>query len=210
MWCKKDALVVYRGSNYQSSSRDVWRRHSGLGGGHRTSSLETNYNNAGLQVNSTGEGMMDRKDGEDETVSIDGSLYEREADRLLSGLGPRYVDWWRPKPLPVDADLLPEVVPGFKPPFRLCPPKASSKLKDDELTYLRNLSRPLPTHFVLGTFLPSDKIINVPCILVSVYVLDGLALNSVAHGRNICARVAYMRCMLVDGEFFLSSSHTQL
>uniref|UniRef100_F6HSR3 CRM domain-containing protein n=1 Tax=Vitis vinifera TaxID=29760 RepID=F6HSR3_VITVI len=81
---------------------------------------------------------------------VNGSLYEREADRLLDGLGPRFIDWWRPKPLPVDADLLPEVLPGFRPPFRLSPPQTRSKLTDDELTYLRKLAYALPTHFVLG------------------------------------------------------------
>ncbi|EPS58217.1 hypothetical protein M569_16596, partial [Genlisea aurea] len=79
------------------------------------------------------------------------SLYERETDRLLDELGPRFVDWWLHKPLPVDADLLPQVVPGFKPPPRLCPPPFTRpQLFDDELTYLRKLARPLPTHFVLG------------------------------------------------------------
>lgn len=84
---------------------------------------------------------------------VTGSLFEREADRLLDGLGPRFIDWWMHKPLPVDGDLLPEVVPGFEPPFRLSPPYTNSKLTDDELTYLRKLAHPLPTHFVLGTLL---------------------------------------------------------
>ncbi|KAL6007551.1 hypothetical protein ACLOJK_033049 [Asimina triloba] len=92
-------------------------------------------------------GIMGINDG---AASINGTLYEREGDRLLDGLGPRFVDWWYPKPLPVDADLLPEVVQGFKPPFRLCLPRMRPKLTDDELTYLRKLARPLPTHFVLG------------------------------------------------------------
>src|SRR5262249_24768957 len=42
-----------------------------------------------------------------------------EADRLLDGLGPRFTDWWGYDPLPVDADLLPAVVPGYLRPFRL-------------------------------------------------------------------------------------------
>lgn len=84
------------------------------------------------------------------TQPINGSLFERETDRLLDGLGPRFVDWWMRKPLPVDADLLPEVVKGFRSPSRLCPPRMRSKLKDDELTYLRKLAQSLPTHFVLG------------------------------------------------------------
>ncbi|MED6217368.1 hypothetical protein PIB30_016992 [Stylosanthes scabra] len=83
-------------------------------------------------------------------VSCSGLLYERETDRLLDGLGPRFVDWWYPKPLPVDGDLLPEVVPGFKPPFRQCPPYSSAKITDYELAYFRKLAKPLPVHFVLG------------------------------------------------------------
>ncbi|KAF8006633.1 hypothetical protein BT93_K0822 [Corymbia citriodora subsp. variegata] len=82
--------------------------------------------------------------------SINGSLYERETNRLLDGLGPRFVDWWMHKPLPIDADLLPEVVPGFSPLLRLCPPNERPKLTDDELMFLRKLAHPLPTHFVLG------------------------------------------------------------
>nr|KYP59448.1 hypothetical protein KK1_014884 [Cajanus cajan] len=85
-----------------------------------------------------------------DTQLVNRSLYERETDRLLDGLGPRFIDWWMHKPLPVDADLLPEEVPGFQPPFRLCPPHSSAKLSDYELTYFRKLAYPLPTHFVLG------------------------------------------------------------
>ncbi|KAE8767915.1 Chloroplastic group IIA intron splicing facilitator CRS1, chloroplastic [Hordeum vulgare] len=69
----------------------------------------------------------------------------------MDSLGPRFVDWWWHTPLPVDADLLPEVVPGFKTPFRQCPPGVRPTLEDEELTYVRKLARPLPTHFALGT-----------------------------------------------------------
>ncbi|XLS56292.1 hypothetical protein HN51_006047 [Arachis hypogaea] len=86
-------------------------------------------------------------------VHCSGSLYERETDRLLDALGRRFVDWWYPKPLPIDADLFPEVVPGFKPPFRLCPPYSSAKITYYELTFFRKLAKPLPVHFVLGMLL---------------------------------------------------------
>ncbi|KHN47230.1 Chloroplastic group IIA intron splicing facilitator CRS1-like protein, chloroplastic [Glycine soja] len=75
---------------------------------------------------------------------------ERETNRLLDGLRPRFIDWWMHKPLPVDADLLPVEVPRFQPPFRLCPPHSSAKQTAYELTYFRKLAQPLPTHFVLG------------------------------------------------------------
>ncbi|XP_009126099.1 chloroplastic group IIA intron splicing facilitator CRS1, chloroplastic [Brassica rapa] len=87
------------------------------------------------------------KEGGDE---ISSSLYVREGERLLNGLGPRYVDWWMRRPFPVDADLLPQVVDGYRTPSRRCPPNTRAKLSDQELTYLRNVAQALPFHFVLG------------------------------------------------------------
>lgn len=75
---------------------------------------------------------------------------EEEADHLLDGLGPRFTDWWGYSPLPVDADLLPGIVPGFRKPFRLLPYGVKAKLTDQEMTILRRLGRPLPCHFALG------------------------------------------------------------
>lgn len=75
-----------------------------------------------------------------------------EADALLEGLGPRFTDWWSYDPLPVDADLLPAVVPGYKRPFRLLPYGVRPKLTNDEMTTLRRLGRPLPCHFALGCY----------------------------------------------------------
>ncbi|XP_026381759.1 CRM-domain containing factor CFM2, chloroplastic-like isoform X2 [Papaver somniferum] len=73
-----------------------------------------------------------------------------EADRMLDGLGPRFIDWWGVEPLPIDADLLPAIVPGYRRPFRLLPYGIKPKLTDDEMTILRRLGRPLPCHFALG------------------------------------------------------------
>ncbi|XP_078431120.1 maize chloroplast splicing factor-like protein isoform X2 [Wolffia australiana] len=129
VWTKRDSLVVLReNSNYiheaeKSSTIPV----------EDCSSQENKWADAG-----------------DSNEPVRGTLYEREVNRLLDGLGPRFVDWWWSTPLPVDADLLPEAIPGFKPPFRVCPPNVGPTLTDDELTYLRNLAPPLPTHFALG------------------------------------------------------------
>ncbi|CAD6253361.1 unnamed protein product [Miscanthus lutarioriparius] len=46
--------------------------------------------------------------------------YEDEIDKLLDELGPRYTDWPGSDPLPVDADLLPATVPGYKPLSEFC------------------------------------------------------------------------------------------
>ncbi|KAG0479978.1 hypothetical protein HPP92_010836 [Vanilla planifolia] len=75
---------------------------------------------------------------------------EEDADRLLDGLGPRFTNWWGYDPLPVDGDLLPEIIPGLRKPFRLLPFGIKPKLTDRELTILRRLSRHLPCHFALG------------------------------------------------------------
>ncbi|XP_047045366.1 chloroplastic group IIA intron splicing facilitator CRS1, chloroplastic-like [Lolium rigidum] len=74
----------------------------------------------------------------------------RHGATSTSPLGPRFIDWWWNAPLSVDADLLPQVVPGYKTPFRQCPPGVGTTLADGELTYLCKLARPLSTHFALG------------------------------------------------------------
>lgn len=175
VWSKKNALVVYRGSNYQLNLKPFRNMRPRLVAGADASNYKITQADSEdnliisavkFHENATGE-KLSRKDGEidssptgifmqemADSEPVNGSLYEREADRLLEGLGPRFIDWWRPKPLPVDADLLPEIVPGYRPPFRLCPPHTRPKLTDDELTNLRKLAYALPTHFVLGNGSP--------------------------------------------------------
>lgn len=159
--------MVYRGCNYKLTSKGSTKIDTGYIPSRKTNSYEMN----GVKLATKGDlyrAESDRSTSElpswnadhKHSLSTDihdmnyqpanGSLYERECDRLLDGLGPRFIDWWMHKPLPVDADLLPEVVPGFEPPLRICPPHASAKLTDGELTYFRRISHPLPTHFVLG------------------------------------------------------------
>ncbi|KAG1346340.1 CRM-domain containing factor CFM3, chloroplastic/mitochondrial [Cocos nucifera] len=80
----------------------------------------------------------------------EGSTDTSDIDGLLDQLGPRFRDWSGRSPLPVDADLLPGVVPGYKPPFRLLPYKTRSSLREGEMTFLRRLARKMPPHFALG------------------------------------------------------------
>ncbi|CAN0901292.1 CRM-domain containing factor CFM3, chloroplastic/mitochondrial [Linum grandiflorum] len=73
-----------------------------------------------------------------------------ELNNLLDSLGRRFQDWGGREPLPVDADLLPAVVPGYKPPFRLLPYGVKHCLRDKETTNFRRLARTTPPHFALG------------------------------------------------------------
>ncbi|CAN0906939.1 CRM-domain containing factor CFM3A, chloroplastic/mitochondrial [Linum grandiflorum] len=77
--------------------------------------------------------------------------YETEVDKLLDGLGPRYAEWPGCDPLPVDADMLPGIVPGYESPFRILPYGVRSSLGPKEATSLRRLARFLPPHFALGS-----------------------------------------------------------
>ncbi|KAJ9182218.1 hypothetical protein P3X46_006239 [Hevea brasiliensis] len=85
-----------------------------------------------------------------ETGMLEEVKYEDEVNNLLEGLGPRYTDWPGLDPLPVDADLLPGIVPGYQPPFRILPYGVRSTLGQKEATSLRRLARVLPPHFALG------------------------------------------------------------
>ncbi|KAM7267996.1 hypothetical protein ACFE04_010162 [Oxalis oulophora] len=157
VWSYKDTLVVYRGSvNKPSTVKRFPAKQTWYADGQETHSSETSsfkVNKNISQTKSTVRVVDKTSDEEDENWKdqpVNGSLFERETDRLLDGLGPRFTDWWMSKPLPVDADLLPGRVPGYRTPFRRCPPNTRSQLKDAELTQLREVAQGLPTHFVLG------------------------------------------------------------
>lgn len=84
-----------------------------------------------------------------------------ELNFLLDELGPRFIDWAGRDPLPVDADLLPSVVPGYKRPFRLLPYGIRRVLRNKEMTFIRRTARAMPPHFALGMY----KLMLVICLL---------------------------------------------
>lgn len=103
------------------------------------------YNNVHVtQVN------LETASEEQETDFVREVKYEDEVEKLLDGLGPRYTDWPGCDPLPVDADMLPGIVPGYQPPFRVLPYGVRSTLARKEATNLQRLARVLPPHFALG------------------------------------------------------------
>ncbi|RAL44352.1 hypothetical protein DM860_017458 [Cuscuta australis] len=88
------------------------------------------------------ESALDNLSKPDESKGIKGQV-------LLEGLGPRYLDCHGDGPLPVDGDLLPGIILGYEPPFRVLPYGVRSKLGNTEATALRRLARTLPPHFAI-------------------------------------------------------------
>jgi len=176
VWRSGSTIVLYRGANYkypyfidENKSDDESSPDAVLVNDGDTKTLE-NFSPAmdgrNIRPTSMGQRKMIKGVGLPNRVRFqlpgEAQLAE-EADCLLDGLGPRFTDWWGYDPLPVDADLLPAVVPGYRRPFRLLPFGIQPKLTNDEMTTLRRLSRPLPCHFALGQFGSSFVILYVTC-----------------------------------------------
>ena len=169
VWRSGSKIVLYRGKNYkypyflsdtimtketshgaltetlvQDGKQNETHTSSSIDGGEAAASISTNEMARPALIQ--GVGLPNRV-----RFQLPGEAQvAEEADRLLDGLGPRFTDWWGYEPLPVDADLLPAVVPAYRRPFRLLPYGVQPKLTNDEITTLRRLARPLPCHFALG------------------------------------------------------------
>ncbi|KAJ1289423.1 hypothetical protein BS78_02G163300 [Paspalum vaginatum] len=149
IWRSGRSVVLYRGMNYNlqcvQSYAKFTENDSDKVVGH-TDSAVSSCGRHNLQKS--------REDGVKRSTSNDNFSLESaetlDIDNFLDQLGPRYKDWSGRSPIPVDADLLPGVVPGYKTPFRLLPYKIKSTLRDKEMTALRRLARQTAPHFALG------------------------------------------------------------
>uniref|UniRef100_A0A0D9XTR6 CRM-domain containing factor CFM3, chloroplastic/mitochondrial n=1 Tax=Leersia perrieri TaxID=77586 RepID=A0A0D9XTR6_9ORYZ len=108
--------------------------------------------------------------------------YEDEIDKLLDELGPRYDDWPRPDPSPVDADLLPATVPEYKPPFRVLPYGVRPSLGRRDTTNLRRLARGLPPHFALGR---SRQLQGLAAAMVKLWEKSSIAKIALKRGVQL-------------------------
>lgn len=145
-------MVVYRGSNYRGPSQSqTVDREGGTLFIPDVSSAETLEERSGNEATS-GAYKSEQAVRVPERLP---NMTEEEAEfnSLLDDLGPRFVEWWGTGVLPVDADLLPKVIPGYKTPFRLLPTGMRSRLTNAEMTTLRKLAKSLPCHFALGIIL---------------------------------------------------------
>lgn len=170
VWRSGSKIILYRGANYKYPY--FWADKNGTNDTSSNASPDTNMDNEELhkteicsaEFNGVKTSTPNATEKMTKPTVIQGvgspnrvrfqlpgeaELVE-EADRLLDGLGPRFTDWWGYEPLPVDGDLLPAIIPGYRKPFRLLPYGVKPLLTNDEMTTLRRLGRPLPCHFALG------------------------------------------------------------
>lgn len=154
VWRAGSKIVLYRGVNYKYPYFSLDEASSSRSSQKPMSSDDGITESAGKSVPTIPcQSSLIHGVGSPERVRLQLSGEKQlveEADELLDGLGPRFTDWWGCDPLPVDADLLPAVVPGYRRPFRLLPYGVKPKLTNDEMTILKRLGRPLPCHFALG------------------------------------------------------------
>ncbi|KAG5009396.1 hypothetical protein JHK87_017911 [Glycine soja] len=144
-WRSGSVMMVYRGIDYQGpdSQKEVNEKK---GDGFFVPDVSKREDSSTATSTSEKSEVVVREREHPENMSE----AEAEYNALLDGLGPRFVGWWGTGILPVDADLLPRTVPGYKTPFRLLPTGMRSRLTNAEMTNLRKLAKSLPCHFALG------------------------------------------------------------
>ena len=150
IWRSGRSIVLYRGMNYNLRCVQSYAKTAEIDSSEKAGDADTDVPSSvvrNLQKSSA--------DSVNRSTSIAISSQETketfDIDSFLDQLGPRYRDWSGRNPIPVDADLLPGLVPGYKPPFRQLPYRTKISLKDKEMTALRRLARQTTPHFALGT-----------------------------------------------------------
>ncbi|KAF7048899.1 hypothetical protein CFC21_057552 [Triticum aestivum] len=146
IWRSGTSVSLYRGVAYDvpettKGTNRTWQdvgMKSSIKGPPIPSSLPNEKVNSMQDSNG---GLVSNTEKEETIETVPEIKYEEEIDRLLDELGPRYSDWPGSNPLPVDADLLPSTVPGYKPPFRVLPYGVRRSLSRKDTTNLRRLGR---------------------------------------------------------------------
>ncbi|PRQ46855.1 putative RNA-binding, CRM domain-containing protein [Rosa chinensis] len=155
IWRSGSSVVLYRGISYNLPCVKSYTKQSQTGS-HMLQDSEDNVTSDGTQnvglkdVASTAEFFSPNSPKYLKDLSKRELMDLSDLNHLLDELGPRFKDWIGREPLPVDADLLPAVVPGYQTPFRLLPYGVRRGLRDKDMTKFRRLARAAPPHFALG------------------------------------------------------------
>ncbi|KAM4131930.1 hypothetical protein ACJW30_01G212700 [Castanea mollissima] len=140
IWRSGSSVVLYRGITYKLPCVDSYAKQSqtnmNILEDSKGALSDTTHNLVVDTIKSTEPFIPDSakylKD-----LSKEELMELSDLNHLLDELGPRFTDWTGREPFPVDADLLPAVVPGYKPPFRLLPYGARHCLRNKEMTIIR-------------------------------------------------------------------------
>ncbi|KAL4346208.1 hypothetical protein S245_038814 [Arachis hypogaea] len=185
VWRSGSSIVLYRGMTYKLPCVEFYTKVN-----------HVKENSA--QVGSGGDGQVSEKEpiGETDSLTRVSSKYLKhmteeelmeltELNQILDELGPRYKDWPGREPLPVDADLLPAMVPGYKTPFRLLPYRVKRSLSNEEMTHFRRLARITAPHFALGRNRELQGLANAMAKLWEKCAIAKIAIKrGVPHTRN--------------------------
>nr|GLL39978.1 CRM-domain containing factor CFM3, chloroplastic/mitochondrial [Ipomoea trifida] len=180
IWRSGSSIVIYRGLSYAFDCVKSFVKQN-------QANLDT-LESSGDLVDNSGIKYLNGVDGTSKSYS--NSLTEEEKmdlselNLLLDELGPRFEDWNGRYPLPVDADLLPAVIPGYKPPFRRLPYGVRQNLRDREMTYFRRTARGMPPHFALGR---NRELQGLAAAMVKLWERNAIAKIAIKRGvHNTC------------------------
>ncbi|CAL2274670.1 unnamed protein product [Prunus armeniaca] len=154
IWRSGSSVVLYRGMTYNLPCVQTYAKQSQTNSHmlqHSENATSDSMHNVGVKDVSRTTDFPSLESAEYlKDLSQRELMALNDLNHLLDELGPRFKDWIGREPLPVDADLLPSVVPGYKTPFRLLPYGFRPCLRDKDMTKYRRLARTVPPHFALG------------------------------------------------------------
>uniref|UniRef100_A0A803MGF7 CRM domain-containing protein n=2 Tax=Chenopodium quinoa TaxID=63459 RepID=A0A803MGF7_CHEQI len=163
IWRSGSSMVLFRGLTYKLDCVQTYKKEKNI-------DVDVS-DHPGIRVPDSA--RVQKILSEEESTEIS------ELNNLLDELGPRFVDWSGPPPLPVDADLLPAVVPGYKTPFRLLPYGVRQCLKDAQTTEYRRIARNTHPHFALGR---SRDLQGLAAAMVKLWEKSAIAKIAIKRG----------------------------
>lgn len=173
--------MLYRGMTYKFGCVKSYTRHVQADPGALEYSPEGSHKIKDDRQNGATESSRLYNSKSHNTLSGEEQMDLSELNLLLDKLGPRFTDWYGRDPLPVDADLLPDVVPGYMTPFRLLPYGTRQALRNSEMTDVRRTARLLPSHFALGT---CDDILTLSCAFTRLFLFLTCFMMHIDVGRS--------------------------
>ncbi|KAL6984649.1 hypothetical protein U1Q18_018027 [Sarracenia purpurea var. burkii] len=189
IWRSGGSVVIYRGMAYELpcvQSYNTKQNQVNMMSSHSSKDVASDFTQlVGLKDSSRAAGELITSSKRYLTnLSEKEIMGLTELDHLLDDLGPRFRDWSGPEPLPVDADLLPSVVPGYKRPFRLLPYGTRQSLRDKDVTFYRRTARTMPPHFALGR---NRELQGLSMAMVKLWERSAIAKIAIKRGvLNTC------------------------